>query len=113
MGPVDLDDPFADFAASMGAGFLNVQIGRRYDLLAELVDLYDVDGIVFHSDRSCKPFSLVQAELKRLLQERKDVPSLLLEADHNDQRLWDRERAMGQLQSFLEVLEGRKGAPGQ
>lgn len=112
MGPIDPDEPLRDFAASIGAGFLNVQIGKRYDLLAELVDLYEVDGIVFHSDRSCKPFSLVQPELKRLLQERKGVPSLLLEADHNDQRLYDRQRAMGQLQSFLEMLEGRQVAAG-
>jgi benzoyl-CoA reductase/2-hydroxyglutaryl-CoA dehydratase subunit BcrC/BadD/HgdB len=110
MGRIDPDDPFPAFAASMGAGFLNVQIGRRYELLAELVDLYGVDGIVFHSDRSCKPFSLVQPELKRLLQERKDVPSLLLEADHNDPRLFDRDRALGQLQSFLEMLDERKAA---
>ena len=74
MGPVDLDDPIRSFAAYMGAGFLNVQIGKRYDLLAELVDLYDVDGVVFYSDRSCKPFSLVQVELRHMLQERKGCP---------------------------------------
>lgn len=107
MGPVDVEDPLRSFAAYMGAGFLNVQIGRRYDLIAELVDLYGVDGVVFHSDRSCKPFSLVQPELKRLLQERKGVPSLLLEGDHNDQRLFDRQRGMKQLESFLEVLAAR------
>jgi benzoyl-CoA reductase/2-hydroxyglutaryl-CoA dehydratase subunit BcrC/BadD/HgdB len=92
----------------MGAGFLNVQIDRRYDLLADLVDQYEVDGVVFHSDRSCKPFSLVQVELKRLLQDRLSVPGLILEGDHNDQRLFDRERGMKQLLSFLEILEDRR-----
>ncbi|GAB4260831.1 MAG: 2-hydroxyacyl-CoA dehydratase subunit D [Thermoleophilia bacterium] len=108
MGPVDLADPLQSFAASMGAGFLNVQIGRRYDLIAELVDLYGVDGVVFHSDRSCKPFSLVEVELRRLLQERKGVPGLVLEGDHNDPNLFDRERGLGLLESFLEVLEARR-----
>jgi benzoyl-CoA reductase/2-hydroxyglutaryl-CoA dehydratase subunit BcrC/BadD/HgdB len=107
MGPVDQGDPIRSFAQYMGAGFLNQQIGRRYDLLAELIDLYGVDGVVFHSDRSCKPFSLVQVELKRLLQERLGVPGLILEGDHNDQRLFDRERGMKQMLSFLELLEAR------
>lgn len=108
MGPVDLDDPIRSFAAHMGAGFLNVQIGRRYDLLAELIDLYDVDGVVFYSDRSCKPFSLVQVELRRMLQERKGIPGLLLEGDHNDPQLFDRARGLGQLESFLEVVAARQ-----
>ncbi|MHB0978957.1 MAG: 2-hydroxyacyl-CoA dehydratase subunit D [Thermoleophilia bacterium] len=110
MGPIDVADPLRSLAGYMGAGFLNVQIGRRYDLLAELVDLYDVDGIVFHSDRSCKPFSLVQVELRRLLQERKGVPGLLLEGDHNDPTLFDRERAWGQLESFIELVDSRRMA---
>jgi benzoyl-CoA reductase/2-hydroxyglutaryl-CoA dehydratase subunit BcrC/BadD/HgdB len=108
MGAVDLDDPIRSLAAYAGAGFLNVGIDARYDLLADLVQRYDVDGIVFHSDHSCKPFSLVQVELRRMLQERLGVPGLLLEADHNDQRLWDRERGMNQLQSFLEIIDGRR-----
>jgi len=63
---------------------------------------------VFHSDRSCKPFSLVQVELRRMLQDRVGVPGLILEGDHNDPNLLDRGRAMSQLDSFLELLEGRK-----
>ncbi len=108
MGPIDEADPVRSFAAYMGAGFLNVQIGRRYDLLAELVRLYDVDGIVFHSDRSCKPFSLVQVELRKRLQEDLGVPGLLLEGDHNDPTLLDRGRAWSQLESFLEMLDARR-----
>jgi benzoyl-CoA reductase/2-hydroxyglutaryl-CoA dehydratase subunit BcrC/BadD/HgdB len=108
MGPVDEADPVRSFAAYMGTGFLNVQIGRRYDLLAELVDLYDVDGVVFHSDRSCKPFSLVQVELRRRLQDEIGVPGLLLEGDHNDQTLLDRTRALSQLESFLELIDSRR-----
>ncbi|MHB9149484.1 MAG: 2-hydroxyacyl-CoA dehydratase subunit D [Thermoleophilia bacterium] len=109
MGTIDEADLVRSFAAYMGAGFLNVQIGRRYELLAELVRRYDVDGIVFHSDRSCKPFSLVQVELRKRLQEDLGVPGLLLEGDHNDQTLLDRGRAWGQLESFLEMLDARRG----
>lgn len=108
MGDIDTKDPLRSLAGYMGAGFLNVQIEKRYELLEELVDLYDVDGIVFHSDRSCKPFSLVQVELRHMLQDRLGVPGLLLEGDHNDQNLLDRERALGQLDSFLELLEDRR-----
>ncbi len=105
MGPIDIDDPVRSFAGYMGAGFLNVQIGKRLELLTELVRDYEVDGVVFHSDRSCKPFSLVQVELRNMLLERAGVPGVLLEGDHNDPNLFDRERAMGRLESFLEVID--------
>lgn len=105
MGTIDIDDPVRSFAGYMGAGFLNVQIGKRLELLTELVRDYEVDGVVFHSDRSCKPFSLVQVELRNMLLERAGVPGVLLEGDHNDPNLFDRERALGRLESFLEVID--------
>ena len=36
------------------------------------------------------------------------MPGLLLDGDHNDPQLLDRARALGQLESFLEVVAGRK-----
>jgi len=109
MGIVDENNPLRSYGYYVGSGFLNVQIERRYDLLKELVAQYKVDGIVMHSDRSCKPYSLVQPELARRAREELGVPSLLLEADHNDQLGYDREKVIGRLKEFIEMIETNKG----
>ncbi len=109
MGIVDENNPIRSYGYYVGSGFLNVQIERRYDLLKELIAQYKVDGIVMHSDRSCKPYSLVQPELAKRVRDELSVPSLLLEADHNDQAGYDREKVIERLKDFIDMIKANKG----
>lgn len=108
MGIVDEKNPLRSYGYYVGSGFLNVQIERRYDLLKELIAQYKVDGIVMHSDRSCKPYSLVQPELAKKTRDELGVPSFLLEADHNDQLGYDREKVIQRLKEFIEMIKSKK-----
>jgi len=45
-----------------------------------------------------------------MVNERIGVPGVILEADHNDPRLYSLESIENQIDSFLELLESRKGA---
>lgn len=108
MGIVDESNPIRSYGYYVGSGFLNVQIERRYDLLKELINQYKVDGVVMHSDRSCKPYSLVQPELAKKTRDELGVPSFLLEADHNDQLGYDREKVLERLKAFIEMIKAKK-----
>lgn len=108
MGIVDEENPIRSFGYYIGSGFLNVQIERRWKLLQELIDEYKVDGIVMHSDRSCKPYSLVQPELAKMAREKLSVPSILIESDHNDQLGYDRNKVLERLIEFIESIKIRK-----
>jgi benzoyl-CoA reductase/2-hydroxyglutaryl-CoA dehydratase subunit BcrC/BadD/HgdB len=108
MGIVDETNPIRSYGYYVGSGFLNVQIERRHDLLKELIAQYKVDGIVMHSDRSCKPYSLVQPELAKKVREELNIPSFLLEADHNDQLGYDREKVLARLKEFIEMIKDKK-----
>lgn len=109
MGVVDEGNPIRSFGYYLGSGFLNVQIERRWQLMKDLIKQYRVDGVVFHSDRSCKPYSLVQPELSRLIRDNLGVPSLIIESDHNDQSGYDRNRVIERIKDFSEmIIMGRK-----
>jgi benzoyl-CoA reductase/2-hydroxyglutaryl-CoA dehydratase subunit BcrC/BadD/HgdB len=60
---------------------------------------------VLHSDRSCKPYSIGQVDLKERLAAETGIRVLLLEADHSDPRAWSREQADNRLTAFMESFE--------
>jgi benzoyl-CoA reductase/2-hydroxyglutaryl-CoA dehydratase subunit BcrC/BadD/HgdB len=74
----------------------------------EMVDKYDVDGIVMHSNRSCKPYSLGQYDIQRIVEQQKGIPSLMLEADMTDERKFSESQIETRIDAFIEVLQGKK-----
>ncbi len=85
---------------------LNNNLNHRLRLMERLVGEYEVDGLVIHSARSCKPYSVGQYDLKRLLMERLDVPSVVIEADITDFRVYSEEQVRTRLEAFFETVEG-------
>jgi benzoyl-CoA reductase/2-hydroxyglutaryl-CoA dehydratase subunit BcrC/BadD/HgdB len=74
--------------------------------MERLIKEYQVDGLVIHSARSCKPYSVGQYDLKRLLMERLEVPSVVIEADITDSRVYAEEQTRTRLEAFFEAMEG-------
>ena len=70
-----------------------------------MIDDFDLDGVILHSDRSCKPYSLGQIDERDRIVEQAGVPAMLLEADHNDSRVWADEQAAGRIEAFVEMME--------
>jgi benzoyl-CoA reductase/2-hydroxyglutaryl-CoA dehydratase subunit BcrC/BadD/HgdB len=69
-----------------------------------MIAKYHLDGVILHSDRSCKPYSLGQMDQRDRLIRDYGVPALLLEADHNDPRSYSEEQAANRLAAFVEML---------
>ncbi len=82
--------------------FLNRGLRSRADVLARLVRKYEADGMILHSNRSCKPYSFGQYDALRLAHESTGKPGFILEADHVSPRHWDDKRVFNGLQTFLE-----------
>lgn len=57
-----------------------------------------------HSNRSCKPYSLVQEEIRRQVMQKTGVPGLLVEADMADPRAYAEEIVRNRVQAFMESL---------
>ena len=59
---------------------------------------------VVHTVRSCKPYSVGQYDLKRLLMERLGIPSVIIEADITDSRVCSEEQTRTRLEAFFEAI---------
>jgi len=104
---VDTSEPILGLARTYSTVYINQSLQARVELMADLVQRFAVDGMVFHSNRSCKPYSLGQYELFDRVSERTGVPGLILEADMCDSRLYAEEPIKNRIQAFLDLLEAR------
>ncbi len=103
---VDTDDPILGLARTYSTVYINQSLQARADQMTDLVERFGVDGMVFHSNRSCKPYSLGQYELLEEIGRRTGVPGLILEADMCDTRLYADEPVKNRIQAFLDLLAG-------
>jgi benzoyl-CoA reductase/2-hydroxyglutaryl-CoA dehydratase subunit BcrC/BadD/HgdB len=99
---IDPADPIGSAAYSYTHVILNQDLPNRLGILRRLARDYAVDGAVLHSDRSCKPYSIGQVDLRERLASELGIRVLLLEADHSDPRAWAREQGENRLSAFME-----------
>lgn len=102
---VDTDEPILGLARTYSTVYINQSLQARAEMMTDLVERFAVDGMVFHSNRSCKPYSLGQYELLERVSQRTGVPGLILEADMCDTRLYADEPIKNRIQAFLDLLE--------
>ncbi len=101
---MDPADPFDSMARVYLHPILNRSAGQKLEGMRRMVEDYTADGVILHSDRSCKPYSLGQIDQRDGLVNDIGVPALLLEADHNDPRSFAEEQANGRLEAFVEMM---------
>jgi len=101
-----------NFLDSMAEAYARVYINIGTDQMAnqvvEMVDKYHVDGMVMHANRSCKPYSLGQYDIRRIVQEKCGIPSLIIEADMTDSRCFSESQIETRIDAFMEVLKARE-----
>jgi bcr-type benzoyl-CoA reductase subunit B len=99
------NQPLESMARAYSLIILNNNLNSRLKLMERLIKEYQVDGLVIHSARSCKPYSVGQYDLKRLLIERLKVPSVIVEADIADSRAYAEEQVHTRLEAFFEAMD--------
>lgn len=104
-GLMDVSDPFTGIAKTYSGIILNNNLNHRLKTMQRAIADYHVDGLVIHSARSCKPYSVGQYDLKRLLLAQSNIPSVVIEADIADERVWSEEQVRTRLEAFFESLE--------
>jgi len=105
---LDTTEPIEGLARAYACAFVNQSIQHRAKLMRDIVLDYSVDGIIFHSNRSCRPYSLGQYDIKEMLTEWTGVPGILIEADMNDERSYAEGPIFTRLEAFIETLQPRR-----
>lgn len=101
------NDPFGDWMRQYLYTF-NFFTAKRVDQYCELAEHFKLDGFLYHSNRSCKWLSQDIPDVRQQVTERCGIPGVILEADHNDPRLYSLESLEKQIDSFLDLLSSRK-----
>ena len=102
---IDPEQPLESAARTYLHPILNQGAGHKLATMKHMIERYQLDGAILHSDRSCKPYSIGQMDQRDKLIHECGVPALLLEADHNDPRAFAEEQVANRLAAFVEVLE--------
>jgi bcr-type benzoyl-CoA reductase subunit B len=105
---MDKDDFLGSMAECYTRIYLNIGVDEMADTVVAMADKYGVDGVVLHSNRSCKPYSLGQYDIQRMVEERRGIPSLMIEADMVDERAFSESQIDTRIDAFMEVIRGRR-----
>jgi len=105
---LETPDPLAGLALAYTTAYLNVSLDLMVERITELIERFQVDGLIIHSNRSCKPYSLGQYDLQRIIQEKYGIPGLVIEADMTDARAYAEAQIKNRIEAFMETLANRQ-----
>jgi benzoyl-CoA reductase/2-hydroxyglutaryl-CoA dehydratase subunit BcrC/BadD/HgdB len=101
---LDADEPFTGLARAYTGVFINIGLPARLETITGLARRFEADGMVMHANRSCKPFSITQSDVRDVLREELGLPVLILDADMCDSRLYNEGAIRERVAAFLEML---------
>ena len=105
MDLIDEDNFIETGAVAYSSVYINVSLDMMLETLKKLIQKYDVDGLVMHSNRSCKPYSLGQYDLQKLVMKELNLPTLIIEADMVDARSFSESQVETRIDAFMETLK--------
>ncbi len=106
---IDESDFFDSMAEAYTRIYLNIGIDEMAQTVFSMIDKYAVDGVVMHSNRSCKPYSFGQYDIMRMIQDQKGVPCMLIESHMTDERSFSESQTLTRIEAFMEMLRQKKG----
>jgi len=89
--------------------YLNIGVDQMAEEVLEMVRFYDVDGLVMHSNRSCKPYSFGQMDIMQIVREKTGIPVLMIEADMVDPRSFSESQIETRIEAFMEIVRLKAG----
>ena len=101
---IDSTQPLNALAEAYATIHLNRGLEYKIKKIANLIERYEAHGFIMHSNRSCKPYSLGQLDLKREVTKVTGKPGLIIDADHTDSRSYAPAQVEKQIQLFLDII---------
>ena len=86
-----------------------VSIQKRMEMVLNACREYSIDGVILHRNKSCAPISLGQMDIQAALLKELDIPSVIIDADHMDERNFSPSQFQTRADAFMEMLYEKKG----
>jgi benzoyl-CoA reductase/2-hydroxyglutaryl-CoA dehydratase subunit BcrC/BadD/HgdB len=102
----DLDS----MARAYSSNYVNRNLDFGVDNITKIVEDFSLDGIVYHSNRSCKFMDFRQFEVQRRVEARTGIPSVVFDGDQTDPKAFSLAQYEMRIQTLVEMMGERKGA---
>ncbi|MDR1797094.1 MAG: 2-hydroxyacyl-CoA dehydratase family protein [Clostridiales Family XIII bacterium] len=96
-------------ARAYSSNYVNRNLDFGVNNIAGLVETFSLDGVIFHSNRSCKFMDFRQLETARQVEARTGVPTVLFDGDQTDPRAFSLAQYETRIQTLAETMAARKG----
>ena len=103
----DSDDLDA-MARAYSSNYANRNLAYGAGNIVQIVKDFSLDGIIYHSNRSCKLMDFRQYEVQRQVQEQTGVASVIFDGDQTDPRAFSLAQYETRIQALMEMMEQRK-----
>jgi len=104
----DPSRPLESIAEYAMNGYTNWNLAKRADLLRRYVEEYEADALVIHSVKSCRSFSVGQADFRESFVNELGIPTLMIESDLADPRYFQEAQLRNRIDAFFESLTQRR-----
>ncbi|HEX75335.1 MAG TPA: 2-hydroxyacyl-CoA dehydratase [Dehalococcoidia bacterium] len=101
---MDGSKPIESLARKALEGELNTSVDDQIDKLLKDAKEYHIDGVIAHSNRSCRVLSVGMLDAVDIIREELNIPALVLDCDHTDERVYSDAEIMNRIDAFLEML---------
>lgn len=95
-------------AKAYSSNYVNRNLEFGVDNIVKLAEDYKLDGIIYHSNRSCKLMDFRQFEVQRRVEERTGIPSVIFDGDQTDPRAFSSAQYETRIQVLAEMMAERK-----
>ena len=103
---LDTSHPTDSMAEALCTQYVNWGIGHRTEVLIELLKEYHLDAMVMQWAQTCKPCSIGQYDQIEAVRQRLGIPSLVIDGDMCDSRLYSDTETNTRIDAFIETLQG-------
>lgn len=90
--------------------YTNWDWSLRRGMLKRYAEEYAADALVIHSVKSCRAFSVGQADVREYFSKAESLPTLFVESDLADPRYFSEAQIRNRIDAFFESLEHRRVA---
>lgn len=109
-GRIEATDPLYGLAQRyLGVQVVRSGVRKKLEMFDDLIEEYQVDGIMFHGNRCCRLLTIGQLDIINALKEKFNIPIGYFEGDMTDPRGYNREEVIGAIDVFLDLMESKKG----
>ena len=103
---LDPADPFRSMARAYSSIFICRGEDFKEQYIKRMVELYHIDGILYHDAKTCPNNSNCRYEMPQRLQQELGIPYVVINGDLNDLRLYSEEQTRTNIEAFAEQLVG-------